>query len=138
MVKITLLLNRELFNQEKNQMTIICLLVSNSSFITLIILKDNIVSVFCINKNEKKLKKWFSEIEIKISHFSNFLKKKYRVTWLPWNRIRLSWQKMTKMTTNMQKFSGQNKKWLWSNPNFKIGFKKSYWEPQSISLRLQK
>ena len=48
MVKITVLLNRELVNQEKNQMTIICLLVGKSLFVTLIILKDNLLLVYSV------------------------------------------------------------------------------------------
>lgn len=35
--------NRESFNQEKSQVNIICLLVSDSLFVTLTILKDNIL-----------------------------------------------------------------------------------------------
>ena len=48
MVKITVLLNRELVNQEKNQMIIICLLVGKSLFVTLIILKDNLLLVYSV------------------------------------------------------------------------------------------
>lgn len=69
MVKITVLLNRELVNQEKNQMTIICLLVGNSSFITLIILKDNSLLVHSVLAKMKNLKSDFLKFKLK-SHIS--------------------------------------------------------------------
>ena len=69
MVKITVLLNRELVNQEKNQMIIICLLVGNSSFITLIILKDNSLLVHSVLAKMKNLKSDFLKSKLK-SHIS--------------------------------------------------------------------
>lgn len=48
MVKITVLPNRIIQPREESQVTIICLLVGNSLFVTLIILKDNLLLVYSV------------------------------------------------------------------------------------------